>query len=105
MTHPNPTIFMPSRRHCRNSIIYLISFILFFASTVVAKAQDADKPRRHKYRIDHNLPLQRKYGPFRLYLLIIIILLASITLVIAGWMIHATIVIKKAMKLYRAAGS
>jgi hypothetical protein len=94
MTHPNPTIFMPSRRHCRNSIIYLISFILYFASTVVGKAQDADKPRRHKYRIDHNLLLQRKYGPFRLY-----------PLVIAGWMIHATIVIKKAMKLYRAAGS
>ena len=90
---------MPSRRHCRSRIIYLLSFILFFASTVAAKAQDADKPRRHKYRVDHSLLFQRKYGPFRLYLLIIIILLAAITLVIAGWFTHAKIVMKKAMRL------
>lgn len=90
---------MPSRSHCRSRIICLISFILFFASTVAAKAQHADRPRRRKYRVDHSLLFQRKYGPFRLYLLIIIILLAAITLVIAGWFLHARLVIRKAVKL------
>lgn len=88
MTRPVPTIFMHSRSRTSKTI-HLIFFSLFFASSVLANAQD-DARQRRKYRIDHTV-FQRRYGPFPLYLIIIMSLLAAITVVIAGWMTHATI--------------
>ena len=107
MTNPHHHILSThSRNHRTFKAIYLISFVILVASTAFAKADDANKPRRHKHRVDHSMLYQRKYGPFRLYLVIIIALLAGITLVIAGWCINANILVKRATKLLKSqAGS